>query len=1420
MKRIKIFIYSLIVCLFSFVSVSFASIYNEDSIVITNTPNITTNQISTKSGSVVANVTTMSSKIPTIIVENGVVFSTNTTYGSGTILNSVNGILKVGDNVNFSFNAAFESGGAIYNLNLTSVTVIGNGVSFSTNTATNAGGAIYNKGNLKIGDNVNFYGNKFTNTTVNGIYVDGEEILLGGAIYHDGGSVEIAKQKWLSIGENASFLNNTAYKGGAIYAVLSSVTIGSNVDFENNSTNYRGGAVYVFRSTFTLEDGASFLSNSARDKGGAIYAFDSVLNLNAVDKEIKFNNNTADGGGIYSVSSEINLKAINNNITFENKSSIKSTGTTVMNIETSSSSYVLLDADVSIEGGTINFNSGEVKVGSNCATFRVGVLNLSSGTFDLSDRQCEKPNTVYVTTFTSTENVNLIIGLSTEPINGTNETVYDKFSIGTTAKGIVKLTGIHIYSLSDSQSNSGNGSIIFFSGGNLEDLIIKVSTKPVYRGETYAFFQSSSFGVLDFSIITKLIDLKDVFLSTDTIAASCFSGNLSIAAGTVKSHLAIYGEGNNDKLTTDKIVINSAGALSLFGHGNSPTQLMTVKRDDSSVPNILEITNKNYFYAENVNFSQGNINNLCLIGTDTSPVVSSSYSNSSVRFIAYNSSFSNSSILNQSSITLKDITKGETKNFVVNVKLSSVTFYSSSAENGAIVDSTYIKIDTVTNTNINNKIICLIDSATFRGNTSAIHSSIKGVDIDSTTSNGVVINNDVQYKMENKIIFESNKSTNGGAIYSSNSLTDTQIKNFSNVKNSSFTSNFSYLLGDNVIFLLNKATENGNGGAIYNYVKKSSANVFFDTDFTLGSNITFTSNNAENGNGGAVYNYNGEIEFEDGVNFSSNSAQKGGAIYNEQGIIDLTAKENDIIFNGNTGDGGAIYDNGGTINLNVYNGRKIVFQTSSDTIVSEDSTSILNINEDAILQNEAIIEINSDMSNFKGTTNIYSGIFKFGTLGNLFGGNTVVENAVFDFSNNTIKNYDLSNFKINNKLGLLIDVDLAKKQMDTISSASNSMGSGSIYIKNFNLVSSTSVKSIDILFTSSTVLKGKVSSYVNASSDEYIYDVDYDKNTGFFTFTNRFVANPVTMEATVALLAGAMATQENVLNQAFVSMNTSFTNRHDKRLDITKDSKNLYASTKNFIFLRRSKIEGGLWLRPYGYKENLTMAGYDIENTIYGALAGIDLKMTDTKLLSFYIGYTGVNQKFENIKVDQNGYVFGVTGMLVKEKFYAGVTANTGVSDTKAESSLGTNDFQINTYAIGLNGGDEFNLNRVFILEPNLSLMYGYMEAEKYVTEQGAKVSKEDFNNFRIEPQLKFKFNLDDGWKPYALISYIYNTGKTNAVVNGNKKQEQQLDPYCEYGAGLEKNFIGTAWVGFAQVSAKTGGKKGVGINIGIKYAF
>ena len=85
----------------------------------------------------------------------------------------------------------------------------------------------------------------------------------------------------------------------------------------------------------------------------------------------------------------------------------------------------------------------------------------------------------------------------------------------------------------------------------------------------------------------------------------------------------------------------------------------------------------------------------------------------------------------------------------------------------------------------------------------------------------------------------------------------------------------------------------GNGGALYNDVGSGSI-----------TNAVFSNNLALNGSGGAVYNHTGSTIDKLTGEFTANRAETGGAIYNDNKILDLQGT-----FTGNSaGSGGAIFN--------------------------------------------------------------------------------------------------------------------------------------------------------------------------------------------------------------------------------------------------------------------------------------------------------------------------------------------------------------------------------------------------------------------------------------------------------------------------------------------------------------------------------
>mgnify|MGYP003296185824 CR=1 FL=1 len=330
----------------------------------------------------------------------------------------------------------------------------------------------------------------------------------------------------------------------------------------------------------------------------------------------------------------------------------------------------------------------------------------------------------------------------------------------------------------------------------------------------------------------------------------------------------------------------------------------------------------------------------------------------------------------------------------------------------------------------------------------------------------------------------------------------------------------------------------------------------------------------------------------------------------------------------------------------------------------------------------------------------------------------------------------------------------------------------------------------------------------------YKYNVSY--NNGYFNFINLSKLNPVITESAIASSVGGFATQTNVLGQAFASIDTQISSRH-----LVKQKSVLCASASSSIFDMENKIERGLWIRPYAVQETIKFNDVDVDNTAIGTLAGLDLVAGENTLLSFYLGYAGSNQKYEDIKVSQTGYIVGATGMIIKEKWYAGLTANINFNKAESQSDYGTDNFDMNMYSIGAKAGYNFDLNDKWILEPNLLLMYGNVTSQEYETTQGAKIDSQSTANIIVEPQVKAKLSLDNGWQPYGLLGYVANMNdKAKVVVDGTEFETDKIKGYVEFGAGVNKDFINTPWICYVEATGRSGGRTGFAGNLGIKYKF
>ena len=147
----------------------------------------------------------------------------------------------------------------------------------------------------------------------------------------------------------------------------------------------------------------------------------------------------------------------------------------------------------------------------------------------------------------------------------------------------------------------------------------------------------------------------------------------------------------------------------------------------------------------------------------------------------------------------------------------------------------------------------------------------------------------------------------------------------------------------------------------------------------------------------------------------------------------------------------------------------------------------------------------------------------------------------------------------------------------------------------------------------------------------------------------------------------------------------------------------------------------------------------------------------------------------------------------------------------------------MNMYSVGAKAGYNIELGKNWILEPNLTLMYGTINTPEYKTKQGtgAKINSQSTNNVLIEPQVKAKLDLTGGWAPYALVGYVFNSGnKTKLVANNIAFDDMQISGYAEYGLGVNKSFKDSFWSCSLQVIGKCGDKNGFEGNVGVRYSF
>eukprot|EP00301_Raphidiophrys_heterophryoidea_P006495 c12618_g1_i1.p1 GENE.c12618_g1_i1~~c12618_g1_i1.p1 ORF type:complete len:2339 (-),score=583.56 c12618_g1_i1:437-7453(-) len=298
-------------------------------------------------------------------------FASNQAVSGGAL--AADGVLNITSCI-LTYNTASETGGAIVFANATSRATMKT-VTLTHNTAGTDGGAIYSSSNaLSLLDST-FTANAAT--------------ARGGAIYGE----------TMSSGSfsNNVFVQNTAFSGGGVWVVLSSLDLENNTFMSNSATEDGGGLYTSSVGPTSVVNRNVFFGNSAKIAGGGIVASSSQHSLT----NSHFTNNHASTGGAIALSFSP-LSVFSNNVINNNQGDLYGGGMYLINSRTTFAHSTISGNSAPLGGGiaiaqyivtpAVLYN---LTVSNNTATTGGGLLvtdskvNIASSIFsENSAQQC------------------------------------------------------------------------------------------------------------------------------------------------------------------------------------------------------------------------------------------------------------------------------------------------------------------------------------------------------------------------------------------------------------------------------------------------------------------------------------------------------------------------------------------------------------------------------------------------------------------------------------------------------------------------------------------------------------------------------------------------------------------------------------------------------------------------------------------------------------------------------------------------------------------------------------------------------------------------------------------------------------------------------------------------------------------------
>lgn len=558
---------------------------------------------------------------------------------------------------------------------------------------------------------------------------------------------------------------------------------------------------------------------------------------------------------------------------------------------------------------------------------------------------------------------------------------------------------------------------------------------------------------------------------------------------------------------------------------------------------------------------------------------------------------------------------------------------------------------------------------------------------------------------------------------------------------------------------------------------------------------------------------------------TNNAAISQGVKVSSSGNLIVGANIGDLTNNGNvvanaSNLAGAV-NNSGTLNLSGILDKTI--GGSGITKISGDSL---------ILANGASIKGTLDVNN--QTLNVVAT-----DTDSLFN-NVNINSGTLNLINNNINNLSAASFKISGNVNLLLDADLKNTTMDRL--PSTTVATGMINVKGINLLSDSKTENVYIPFAYDS-FKDKVQTSVNAVGKDvensyqtttfapiFKYNVSYNPNNGYFLFSrgggkSSSDFNPAVLSGAVNSQVGAYSAVNETFNYAFRHADYSFMPL-PKRIRLMS---NKYAITEaqSMRYENDYSKTGGMWYQPYANFENVGLSnGPRVDVQSYGTLIGGDSEYQQLKkgwgtVITPYIGYNGTSQSYPGVSTVTNGGVLGITQTFYRGDFFTALTVNAGATTGETHTMYGRDNYTSLMAGVGSKTGYNFEFNNgKFIIQPSMLMAYTFVNTFNYTNAAGVKISSDPLHSIQLHPSVKFMGNVGNGWQPYASVGMVWNIlNETKFMANDVRLPEMSIKPYVEYGVGLQKCWQ-DKFTGFLQAMIRNGGRNGVALTFGFKWAF